>query len=226
MSKQTSMGTCHLCGQRFSRLTMTRHLKTCGLPAAQPPAASGSARQRPGQSFHLFVEGRYAKMYWMHLAVPAQIPLGDLDAFLRQIWLECCGHLSAFNIAGERYSGGPMYELEEPGMGARLSRLLEPGLAFTYEYDFGTTTELNLKVLGLRDQSKRRSEIELLARNDDPQFPCNRCGNQPATQICMECVYQGKGWLCDTCAASHKCGEDMFLPVVNSPRTGVCGYTG
>jgi len=24
--------------------------------------------------------------------------LSDLDSFLRDIWLECCGHLSAFEI--------------------------------------------------------------------------------------------------------------------------------
>jgi len=34
------------------------------------------------------------------------------------------------------------------------------------------------------------------------------------------------GWLCDECAPKHKCGEDMLLPVVNSPRVGKCGYTG
>ena len=35
-----------------------------------------------------------------------------------------------------------------------------------------------------------------------------------------------EGWLCQSCADEHECGEDMLLPVVNSPRTGVCGYAG
>ena len=37
---------------------------------------------------------------------------------------------------------------------------------------------------------------------------------------------EGEGWVCDECAPKHKCGEDMLLPVVNSPRVGMCGYTG
>jgi hypothetical protein len=32
--------------------------------------------------------------------------------------------------------------------------------------------------------------------------------------------------LCQACAEDHECGEDMQLPVVNSPRVGVCGYAG
>jgi hypothetical protein len=29
-----------------------------------------------------------------------------------------------------------------------------------------------------------------------------------------------------TCAGGHECGEEMLLPVVNSPRVAMCGYTG
>lgn len=39
-------------------------------------------------------------------------------------------------------------------------------------------------------------------------------------------IWDGEGWLCESCAKNHECDEDMFLPVLNSPRTGVCGYTG
>jgi hypothetical protein len=32
---------------------------------------------------------------------------------------------------------------------------------------------------------------------------------------------------CDECSKSNlKEYEDMFLPIVNSPRVGMCGYTG
>lgn len=66
----------------------------------------------------------------------------------------------------------------------------------------------------------------MLARNHDPQLPCEKCGKGVATQICSDCQWSGEGWLCDKCAGRHKCGEEMLLPVVNSPRAGVCGYTG
>ena len=211
MNKKSSTGTCELCGKVFGKAAMTRHLTTCGetSPTAKP-------------SLHLFVEGRDAKKYWMHLAVPATTPLERLDAFLRNIWLECCGHLSAFNIAGSSYNSLP--DVGETGMRAPVGKLLEPGMAFTYEYDFGSTTELNLKVMGLRGQRAKGNTVELLARNDAPQIVCERCGGLAATRVCPQCMYQGDGWICEACAAEHECGEDYLLPAVNSPRVGVCAY--
>jgi hypothetical protein len=205
---------------------MTRHLKTCGLPDAKRLAVTGSVEQSPRQSFHLFVEGRYNKAYWIHLAAPAETRLAKVDAFLRHVWLECCGHLSAFTIEGRRYSSQPMRGEGESGMEVQLRRVLRPGMVFTYEYDFGSTTELNLKVPGLWDRGTHRSEVELLAQNDAPAVACDQCGSQPAAQICTACQWKGQGWLCESCAAEHECGEEMFLPVVNSPRAGVCAYAG
>ncbi len=195
---------------------MTRHLQKCGQTA---PPQSGPV------DFHLFVEGRYDKDYWMHISLSSSATLDTLDAFLRRAWLECCGHLSAFTIGGQSYSMNPMREHGDFGMSAKLERVLEPGVAFRYEYDFGSTTDLNLKVVGVRARAKGRG-VALLARNEPPQVDCNKCGLRPATQICSQCLYQGTGWLCDECAADHPCGEDMFLPVLNSPRVGVCAYGG
>ncbi len=51
------------------------------------------------------------------------------------------------------------------------------------------------------------------------------CG-KPATLVCSQCVHFGEAWLCDECAPKHECDEESFPPVLNAPRTGVCGYTG
>ncbi len=195
---------------------MSRHLKGCG-----SGKAAGAA-----QNYHLFVEGRYAKAYWMHLAVAAGAPLEALDGFLRNVWLECCGHMSAFTIGGERYSIHPMREFQERGMRTTLGKVLSTGAKFSYEYDFGSTTELSLKVVGRWAGEIPRGGIRLLARNEAPRVPCDRCGAKAAAQICTECAWEGEAWFCEECAASHECGEDMLLPVVNSPRVGVCGYSG
>jgi len=231
MGKLRSMGKCYLCGEIVGQASMTRHLLACC-----PPEASGQSRapgkQPTGQSFHLLVEGREAKAYWMHVAAPMTAPLSKLDHFLRHTWLECCGHLSAFEIGGNRYASSPMDEDElmdkELNMRARLSQVLEVGMRFFYEYDYGSTTALALKVVALREQgsAKVKSGVQLLARNEAPQVSCHRCGNKPATQVCTECACNGEGWLCDACAVAHECGDEMCLPVVNSPRVGVCGYTG
>ena len=72
----------------------------------------------------------------MHLDVRAASRLEDLDMFLRNVWLECCGHMSAFTIQGKAYTSG------EKGMNTRLYTVFKPGMEFYYEYDFGTTTAL------------------------------------------------------------------------------------
>jgi hypothetical protein len=195
---------------------MTNHLKSCGLPATRQPG---------GKSFHLFVEARYDKFYWMHLAVSTEASLERVDAFLRDIWLECCGHLSGFTIDGASYVSDAL-EMGDKGMAAKLGRVLRTGMRFRYEYDYGSTTELSLKVVGIRDRGKGKATVELLARNDDPALACQRCGIHPATQICTDCLDKGNGWLCESCAEAHECGLEMCLPAVNSPRAGVCGYTG
>lgn len=162
----------------------------------------------------------------MHLAVPVTAPLRKLDDFLRDIWLECCGHMSAFEINGVRYASERIDE--EMSTNAPLSRVLDVETQFFYEYDFGSTTELALKVVALRGQGTPKGAVQLLARNEAPQISCSECDAQPATQICAECACngEGEGWLCEACAAAHECGEEMSLPVVNSPRVGVCAYSG
>ncbi|HUL31011.1 MAG TPA: hypothetical protein VLZ03_11220, partial [Thermodesulfobacteriota bacterium] len=160
------------------------------------------------------VEGRDLPEYWMHLKVSSHARFQDLDNFLREIWLECCGHLSAFVIG-----------TEEVKKGKKLEYVLRPGMQLTHEYDFGSTTELTLKVVSEFESNIKTGEVEVLARNDPPQIKCSYCDHL-ATTICTECFYEDAGWLCNDCAEDHECGEDMLLPVVNSPRTGVCGYTG
>ncbi len=110
-------------------------------------------------------------------------------------------------------------------MQAPLGSVLYPKLEFHHEYDFGTTTTLTLKVISEYEGQAKGKSVQILARNDPPPIVCDKCG-KPATQVCSQCLWEGKGWLCDQHASRHKCGEEMLLPVVNSPRVGMCGYTG
>ena len=119
------MGKCNLCGEITGQASMTRHLSACCQPEAfglLPVSEKGP----PPPSFHLAIKGRDAKAYWMHVAVPLTATLSKLDDFLRHTWLECCGHLSAFEIGGKRYASKPMDE--EMSMRARLSEVLEVGI--------------------------------------------------------------------------------------------------
>ncbi len=229
MARQTSKGVCTFCHRELSKSAMTRHLETCEQRASTEAKAGDRWNVQKIRTFHLVVEGRDLPMYWMHLDVTASTTLATLDRFLRATWLECCGHLSAFEIGGVRYavSAGvdDDWDMGEKSMRVRLDKVLSPGQTCSYEYDYGTTTELKLKVISEREVEARGKAIQVLARNTPPVILCEECG-KPATNICSQCIFDEKGWLCDDCAQEHECGEEMLLPVVNSPRVGMCAYTG
>ena len=220
MPRVTSTGICEFCKERFNKQGIGRHLKKC--PAR--PTEAGIKEVH----FHLLVEGYGAPMYWLHLEIPARARLTLLDSFLRNIWLECCGHLSAFYIGHASFHSDPdgAYDEDARSMNTALSKVIDVGMKFKHDYDFGSTTTLQIKVVGCEERpAKKRSAVTLLARNTPPDIPCDICG-KPATHLCTECVYDGGGCLCGAHADVHECGEEMLLPVVNSPRVGVCAYGG
>jgi hypothetical protein len=228
MNKITSTGRCNNCGEVFNKAAMTRHLKGChGAPIAEPGRPKKWISRN---SFHLLVEGRYAPQYWLHLDVPVAATLEGLDGFLRDIWLECCGHMSAFTIGEESFESGAMGnpfsgESSDSSMDIELREVLSPGVTFIHQYDFGTTTELKLKVLAQEMRAGDSTSISILARNDPPAIKCESCGKD-ATQVCTQCMWDSQAWFCDKCAKKHDCGEEMMLPAANSPRVGTCGYCG
>ena len=212
MPTRKSTGRCQACKETLPKASVTKHLTT--------KCSKRETGLHPG--LHIVAEGRGAPEYWLHLGASSKATLRNLDEVLRHTWLECCGHMSAFTIGAERYSSGGG---GDRSMSANLSKVLQPGVKATYEYDFGSTTELTLRVVGDWSSSGGKPVIRLLSRNDPPEVACAGCGKQ-ATLLCSECAYSDKGVLCKTCGDAHECGEEMLLPFVNSPRAGVCGYTG
>ncbi|MFL5692885.1 MAG: hypothetical protein ACJ795_13865 [Ktedonobacteraceae bacterium] len=332
-TKPTSQGICNFCKGEFDKRKMTQHLKSCKQRKANNANADAAPEEKT-RWYHLLVEGRYLPMYWMHLEMPTDATLADLDDFLRDIWLECCGHLSEFRIGKASYSSSndQMYwpegagtsedgEDEEEGeedtetelnadeivelspleaaevllelvsaefqenladvpasaieakladilvnklgvslspeleshlgrlaiflqlgsimerdapqeydMDFTLGEVLKVGQKFNHEYDFGSTTELSLKVLAEREGAYIKDEdgdlvgVIPMARNEPPVIPCRVCG-KPATKVIGGYYSAWDGALCDTCPVGDDEAE-MMLPVVNSPRVGVCGYDG
>jgi hypothetical protein len=216
MAKRTPLnGTCAICKATVTRRGVKRHLRAHLEESGKKQKAAGGEK-RAAKLFHLLMEGYglSGDLYWMHLKASASASLRDLDMFLRETWLECCGHMSAFSDKEG--------DIE---MGKKLKDLFMPGQKLIYEYDFGSTTELLLTVISEFEGTLKKGKVEILVRNEAPQIKCNQC-EKPATTICADCLYEDQGWLCDDCAREHGCDEEMFLPLVNSPRTGVCGYKG
>jgi hypothetical protein len=325
VTKDVSKGICSFCKGEFEKAKMTQHLRYCKQRAAEIGAEAASATEtQKTKLFHLLVEGSYNPGYWMHLEMPASDALEDLDYFLRDIWLECCGHLSEFTIGGTSYSSEPedyffsgeaetdeveeedeeelnvdellesfpseylnmlpqhiltdlkklqsvddmttylrdtsksiptgghprtpdesnayrshyfqqqildtlLEMVEDRSLDVPLEKVLKVGQKFSYEYDFGSTTDLTLKVVSEREgyvHEVDEDNIEVIARNIQPVMTCKVCG-KPATLVVSGYFNVEENAVCSKKCA-RKSGEDveMLLPVVNSPRVGVCAYTG
>lgn len=212
MSSLKSSGQCVRCAKPLKNASMGRHLAAC---------------LGPGPAVHIAVDVGPGT-WWMHLALGPTTTLRDLDAFLRATWLECCGHMSAFDVGSSRYESSTEgweefgYGPKPKSMGAKAATVFPPGTTFTYEYDFGSTTQLRGRVIGSTAVGSRK--VTLLARNEAIVWPCEGCGG-PAARVCPHCFAMA----CAACDAPCTCvdwSEDEVLPVVDSPRMGVCGYGG
>ena len=215
-------GRCNLCATVTPKAAMGRHLERC--------LAAHSVGQGTGDGlFLLRVEGSQAPFYWLDLEAQSVARLSDLDRFLRHIWLECCGHCSAFEIGSTMYTKAFVGSLRRDRQRSLHVTLREAlgGVTtwFKYEYDYGSPTYLRLRVRGSRSGVIGRQPVRLLARNEPPVWHCRVCG-APATALCCYCAAERDPLFCDEHSSQHRCGDEALLPVVNSPRIGVCGYTG
>jgi len=224
--KLKSEGACRFCNKTFSAAAMLRHLQSC--------SERKKVQDKEEKKWKIFLLRAQAGPFFVYFETKAASTLRDVDAFLRQLWLECCGHLSAFTINNVRYEldtgcvdsmWTEIFGRAHPtkSMDTKLYSVLCPGLKFSHEYDFGSTTRLEMMCISERQGTLKK--IDVLARNDLPDFVCISCG-KPAKEVCTQCIWDGTGFFCEKCAKKHKCGDEMFLPVVNSPRMGMCGYTG
>lgn len=224
---QKIKGKCKYCGKEYTMSYMNRHFSDCKERKNRLAAEKGS--KRCGY-FQLAIYPKYNRDYWLFIEVKETATLKDVDSFLRDIWLECCGHLSAFEINDISYEVMPEQNLfwGEPAksMNYKLKTVLEKGMTIGYQYDFGSTTELMITVVNYRIGYWNKEKLTILSRNNPPTLICDECGRKPAVAICTECSWEGTGLLCEECAKTHKCGEEMLLDVCNSPRMGVCGYMG
>ncbi len=226
MSNRTK-GTCKYCGKEYTRTPMAKHILTC---KERRMAIERDSNEKQIGYFVLLINDKYSKQYWLIVELKDSASLKDLDQFLRDVWLECCGHLSDFEIDGVRYEssaqGSDEWMIPVKGMNIKLQKLLEPGMIFDHRYDYGSTTELTISVIAHRMGPVKKEKLTILSRNHPITFLCEKCEKKTATVVCMECIYDGAGFLCDDCRQDHECGEDMLSEIYNSPRSGVCGYEG
>lgn len=209
MAKIKSEGKCVFCGKTSPKAGISRHLNTHLKDLPPAPTAKD-------KSLHLRID---EGPYFLNLLVDGKATLKDLDRFLRQIWLECCGHLSQF--AYDSWGG-------ELPMGQPVQRHFSKGSKLWYAYDFGSSTELTVKCLAEVPVATPEG-VKLLTRNEPLEIWCDTCKKEPATQICTM-HYDGGNHFCDDCGDQHEdeCddAEYAMMEIVNSPRCGGCAYSG
>ena len=89
MSKKENVnGNFFMCGKTDTKTAMKNHIYK-------------EHNDGTEKCYLLKAEGTYNKNYWLYFSVPLDASLSAVDKFLRQIWCECCGHLSTFHIGRE-----------------------------------------------------------------------------------------------------------------------------
>ncbi len=202
-------GQCKFCKNDFTKKEITQHLDVC----------QNRKKDKNIKNLRLRIIYPYIKKFWLIVEVNEQAKLKDLDNLIRNVWVECCGHLSLFGD----------YK-NEIGKAKIIIDTLNLGDAVNYIYDFGSSTELVIETLEYTNyQLNKKGKVELVARNYLPFSNCVKCGQQ-ATQICYACYEQEEPCsICDICAKKYHNEENekeehYILPLVNSPRAGICGY--
>lgn len=158
------------------RTGIAKHLQTCKKRVDLCEKA-----EKTEKYFELLLYGAYNKDYWLIIQIKENATLDDLDRFIRDIWVECCGHLSVFEIDGVSYEREPDDDFGwgEPAKSTNhtLKQVLTTGMIFNYEYDFGSTTEIMVKVLDHYSAQKQNEKVVILSRNNPPEFAYSICGN-------------------------------------------------
>lgn len=210
-TSEQNLGTCLLCNEKVLHRTAKKHVLRC----IELLQSTRNRSSRKGETF--LVKVTAGKHFWLYVDINAHNTLADLDDLLKKTWLEeCCDHLSCFVMSGTQCGDNTM---SQP-----VQSLFYDRLSFTYRYDFGNSTILQGEVVAVRPGELQQAP-ELVAQNTFPSgITCDYCQARPQhiCSICGDCF-------CNHCLdhCHNNCeGNDCLLPVVNSPRMGVCGYTG
>jgi hypothetical protein len=206
--KLKSEGKCLFCNQSFPQKEIGKHLAT-HLAKMEKDDSSKS----PETFCHIVVEDG---VLFLHLLVKGKVAMKKIDTFLRDIWLDCCGHMSNFANGNSKIAATQ-----------KVADVFETNVKIQHDYDYGDTTRVDLK--GIKNYNlKLKEDIVLLSRNEPLKLICAKCEKHPAANVCTVCDWD---FYCESCSAKHEkeCadfGDYAKMPVVNSPRMGVCGYMG
>jgi len=154
---------CKVCGNEYTVRGITRHIKSC--KAIQKDYSKGIYKY-----YTLKINDFYRSSFFLYVSAVSHLTLGQLDQFLRDIWVECCDHLSCFDYNGKTYNIDDRSTFGIDGENIQLKQLVKLGESLSYEYDYGSTTKLEIEVIDELSGGFRDSLIEIFARNELPDY--------------------------------------------------------
>ena len=220
---------CLGCRKQLHNRSARKHLNTCIAKAgatAPKPMLLVSATASYGHTKNVYV---------LYTLMPKNATLRDIDEFLKEHWLECCGHLSTFDSKQalfvsdgfeDGFAGGT-----NPSFDHRAAWAIPPDSDAHYEYDMGSTTCVSIRVQPAPDGAQdwlAQHGIDAgdpILQNLMPES-CDDCG-QEATHfredktLCAGCFPEsrqsfaelpaGKPQTCDHCenTATHHHSQHM-----------------
>jgi hypothetical protein len=203
-----NIGNCYLCDINLEKKPMLDHLLKCH---------QADDMTETQECCLLKIEASYMKDYWLFIDLPMNKTLREVDTFLRKIWLECCGHLSSFH--------DPVDLIHTHIPKNSKLKSFDKGEVITHLYDYGTTSHTSVTFMGSISREKQRNTVRLLARNAPLVFNCEDCGKLADDTYFF--FYDGTSkLLCTSCGSEYESDTYSTLPIINSPRMGMCGYTG
>ena len=253
MDSENTHGQCHICGESLRAEDAGSHVQNCVMETVLGKYRMGRTDERYARSYPIMLWVRSEEhRHWMMLIVQPTTSLRHLDQFLRNQWLECCGHMSHFEIGGVQYSAcvpGPgdaprfdddLAQPDEQHMVHTIEETVNAGQSFHHEFDYGDTTCLNLKHTGVlpvpyhyllefinspKDSDRYSDDfITIVARNTGPER-CRVCGKNAHWRIYSEDAPEGEDPIVAPPFFCDECVPDQKLVRLrNSPRVGVGCY--
>lgn len=198
INEKNNEGICFICQKTVKKQGALRHIKSC------------ATKNLVGSNNTYILQILGGDNFYMMVAVSPDTTLEELDMFLRDVWYECCGHLSQFCY--EHY--------DEVSMNKTVKTVFKSKKAIEYQYDFGSTSYAIIKLVDKLKTNINLKDIVVLSQNNMPKSVCDKCDNKASY---MKIDYDNDcetSFFCDKCVDED---DDYIFELVNSPRVGYCG---
>ncbi len=149
VTRRPGSGTCYLCGDELTaHRFFQRHLWSCLRQWSWSRPKDRQANIYTHASITAY------QHHWMDVVIRQDTTLRQMDAFLRETWLECCLHLSQFKfgemsagcdeLEDDRNSINDLDTTDLANFDSQYLTLVLPGQSVLHEYDMGTTSETTI----------------------------------------------------------------------------------